>query len=113
MTEIKDFSAQELDMVQQTLKERYGHNVELELADVELRLDPIAYELTTCPALYWEMSGCHFVISKLGKMRYYAQFYYRGYEQFGTGIREFDDLFDCVTTLLRVQADHDLMKGQD
>ncbi|WP_455208097.1 hypothetical protein [Kaarinaea lacus] len=57
------------------------------------------------------MRDCHFVVSKPGKMRYYAQFYYKGSEQFGTGIREFDNLFECVTTLLRVQADHELSKS--
>lgn len=56
------------------------------------------------------MRDYHFVVSKLGKMRYYAQFYYKDSEQFGTGIREFDNLFECVTTSLRVQADHELSK---
>lgn len=57
------------------------------------------------------MRDCQFVVSKLGKMRYYSQYYYKGSEQFGTGIREFDDLFERVTTLLRVQADHELSKS--
>ncbi len=111
MTEIEDFSAQDMDISKQTLKERYGQAVEIQLADVELRLDPSAPELTACPAIYWEMRDCHFVVSKLGKMRFYAQFYYKGSEQYGTGIRQFDDLFECITTLLRVQADHELSKS--
>jgi len=111
MTDIEDFSEQDLDIARQTPKERYGKDVDIQLADVELRLDPAEKELVTCPAIYWEMGNCHFVVSKLGNMKFYTQFYYKGSEQFGTGIREFDDLFECVTTLLRVQADHELSKS--
>ncbi len=113
MSDIEDFSEQDQDIIRQTLKERYGKEIEIHLADVELRLNPVAQELTTCPAIYWEMDNCHFVVSKLGKMKYFCQFYYKGSEQFGTGIREFDDLFDCVTTLLRVQADYELSKRNE
>lgn len=111
MPDIEDFSEQDLDITRQTLKERYGQDVDIQLADVELRLDPAEKELVSCPALYWEMGECHFVVAKLGKMKFYTQFYYKGSEQFGTGIREFDDLFECVTTLLRVQADHELSQS--
>ncbi|WP_455221837.1 hypothetical protein [Kaarinaea lacus] len=54
MNEIEDFSDQDLDVAKQTLKECYSEDVEIQLADVELRLDPGAKELTTCPANYWE-----------------------------------------------------------
>ena len=113
MTDIEDFSVQDLDIARQTLKERYGKNVEVQLADVELRLDPVDKELVSCPALYWEMGKCHFVVAKLAKKKFYTQFYYKGSEQFGTGIREFDDLFECVTTLLQVQADNELSQSDD
>jgi len=105
-----DYSDEEVNVVKQTLKERYGEDVEVLLADAELRLDPGAQTLTTCPSLYWEAQQCHFVISKIGKQQYHAQFYYKGSQQFGTGIQTYDDLFNCVVTLLQVQADHELTK---
>ncbi|MBI4190255.1 MAG: hypothetical protein HY525_06915 [Betaproteobacteria bacterium] len=40
-----------------------------------------------------------------GADRYRSQFFYSVLEQFGTG-RDFDDLAECVTTTLRLQADH-------
>lgn len=112
MTSIPDFTDEDIQITQQTLKERYGRRMAVELADVELRLQPEDRTLTTCPALYWEDGECHFVVCKIGKQRYYCQFYYRGYDQFGTGIREYNDLFDCVVSLLRVQADHQLREQE-
>ena len=108
MTSIPDYTADEIRLVTDTLAERYGKPVPVELADVELRLHPDDRTLTTCPALYWEDKTCHFVVCKIPMERFYCQFYYRGYDQYGTGIREYDDLFNCVVTLLRVQADHQL-----
>jgi len=108
MGSLDAFSDAEIKAVEDTLKERYGKTVTTELADVELRLDPADRTLTTCPAIYWEDGECHFVVCKIRNNRFYCQFYYRGYDQYGTGIREFNDLIECVVTLLRVQADHQL-----
>ena len=110
MSDIEDFTDDEIKIVKATLLERYGKQVPVEQADTELRLDPTVPRLTTCPALYWEDSenGVHFVVCKLGKMRYHSQFFYRGNEQFGTGVQSYDDLHQCVVTTLRVQADHKL-----
>jgi len=111
MSSLDDFSDAEIKAVEDTLQERYGTAVATELADVELRLDPADRTLTTCPALYWEDGECHFVACKIRNNRFYCQFYYRGYDQYGTGIREFNDLIECVVTLLRVQADHQLKQN--
>lgn len=102
------FNQEEIKAVQDTLKERYGREVTTELADVELRLDPADRSLTQCPAIYWEDGDCHFVACKIQNNRYYCQFYYRGYDQYGTGIREYNDLIECIVTVLRAQADHQL-----
>lgn len=112
MSDPNDFTSEEIRAVELTLNERYGKPIKTELADVELRLDPAERELTSYPALYWEDNECHFVVCKIGKSKFYCQFYYRGYDQYGTGIREYDDLIDCVVTLLRVQADHQLKVNQ-
>ncbi|MGE0081184.1 MAG: hypothetical protein AB7U81_07800 [Thiohalomonadaceae bacterium] len=112
MKNIADFSPTERQLVSQTLFERYGRQVPLEDADAELALEPDSDELTTCPTLYWEERGAHFVVFKTGNSRFRAQFFYSEAQQFGTGKEEFDNLGDCLITLLQVQSDHERqMKG--
>lgn len=110
MSDIADFTEAELRTVRAALEERYGRPVEVELAESELRLNPHSFQLTVCPTLYWKVDDCHFVVFKTGASRYRCQFFYRVREQYGTGIEEYDDLADCVVTLLRVQADHELQR---
>ena len=106
MSAIEDFTDSELWIIRTTLEERYGKSIELMLADIELRLNPYATELTVCPAAYWDDQGCHFIVCKSGDSRYRCQFYYRVHQMYGTGVEEYDDLSECVVTLLQVQADH-------
>ena len=60
----------------------------------------------TCPAIVWMADGCNFVVFKVGDQRFRNQFFYRVNEQFGTGIDEYDNIGECVVTLIRLQADH-------
>jgi hypothetical protein len=106
MSRIADFSENEMWIVQSTLAERYNKEMNVQLADSELRLNPYSSELTPCPVAYWEKDGCHFVVFKTGDKNYRSQFYYRVHQMFGTGIEEYDDLSECMVTLLQVQADH-------
>jgi hypothetical protein len=109
---IADFSDSELKLVSHTLFERYGRIVALQAADAEIQLDAESELLSTCPVLYWEERGAHFVVFKLEDTRYKAQFFYNETTQYGTGKESFDNLGDCVITLLQVQADHEQeMKG--
>ena len=107
MSQIADFTDSELWIIKTTLEERYGEQVEPALADTELRLDRGMTELTVCPAAYWERDDCHFIVAKTGDGRYRSMFYYRNYQMYGTGVEEFDDLSECMVTLLQVQADHE------
>lgn len=43
--------------------------------------------------------------AKTGEPRYRCQFYYRVRQMYGTGEEEYDDLSECMVTLLQVQAD--------
>jgi hypothetical protein len=107
---VPDIDDAERWVVESALRERYGKRVETQLADVELKLSPQDEALTACPTLYWEERGAAFVIAKVGDGRYRTMFYYPGDfspEQYGTGRPEFDDLAECVTTVLRLQADHE------
>ena len=107
MLRIDDFTDSELWTIQSTLRERYGEDREVQLADSEIRLHSADRELTTCPAAFWEDGDCHFVVIKTGDRRYRSMFYYRLYQQFGTGIDEFDDLAECLVATLQAQADHE------
>jgi hypothetical protein len=103
---ISDFTDADRWVVETALNERYGRRVGVEPADSEIRLDPKSDAVTTCPTLYWQERGVEFVIFKVADDRYRSQFYYSLTEQFGTG-RDFEDLAECVTATLRLQADHE------
>jgi len=106
MSTIKDFSDAEQWAVSTTLKERWPkQDLDIQLADVEIKMLPHDRELTVCPAIFWQVGETSFIIIKAGDRAYRSQFYYRGYQQYGTGKAEFDDIAECVTTLLQVHAD--------
>lgn len=104
---ISDFSNEMQDYVAGLLEQRYDHAVELQLADIEVQLNPLEEKLTLCPALFWAERNANFVVYKVGENTFRTQFFYSPAEQFGTGIDEFDDLKKCVITVLQVQADQE------
>lgn len=103
---IQDFTEAELKLAGQTLLERYGHDVSIETGDAEIGIgdDP---DLTVCPVMYWKERGAQFVVVKTGDSRFRAQFFYSEAQQFGTGKNDFDNLGDCLVTVLQVQSDHE------
>ncbi len=113
MSEVSDITENEMWVVKSTLQERYDFDVELQIADSEIRLRPSDRTLTECPVFYWEVDGCNFVIFKTGDRKYRCQFYYRLYQQMGTGIDEYDNLAECITSLLQVQSDHEAKERGD
>ena len=113
MSNIPDFSKEEIKAVQDTVKERFHKEIAIHEVDTELRVNPGDRELTECPALYWQVNDCHFIIAKKADENYHCQFFYSVKEQYGTGIDEYHDIVECVTSLLRVQADHELSKDTE
>jgi uncharacterized protein YegP (UPF0339 family) len=107
MNQVPDFTETELWAIRTALNERYGKEVEIQLADSELRLNPESTTMTSCPTAFWSESGTNFVIFKIDEGEYRNQFFYRNREQFGTGREYYDNIAECVTTLLQVQADHE------
>lgn len=106
MAEIPDITDSERWIVQTTLRERYGRDLETQMADAEIRLHPSDRELSACPVIVWQDDeGCNFVIFKTGDRRYRCQFFYRIHQQMGTGVNEYDDLSECAVSLLQAQAD--------
>ena len=108
---ISDFSKEMQEYVAGLLEQRYGHKVDLQLADSELQLNPLYEELTVCPTLYWSERGAQFVVYKVGENTFKCQFFYSPAEQFGTGHDSYDDIETCVVTLLQVQADHESLSA--
>jgi len=107
MADIPDITDSERWILRTALAERYGREVAIELGDAEIRLRPSDRGLSVCPVVYWrDDEGCNFVVMKTGDRKYRCQFFYRGYQQYGTGVPEYDDLSECVVSLLQVQADY-------
>lgn len=102
-----DFTEAEHKLVSALLLQRYGKIIPMQLADSELQLGTAPEQLTSCPTLYWNERGAHFVVCKVADGRYRCQFFYSDTEQYGTGHDEYADLENCTTTLLRVQSDHE------
>lgn len=111
MSNVPDFTESEQQLISQTLKERYGKDVKSRLADVEIRISVADRTLTECPAVFWSERDTNFVVIKSAEKEFRCQFYYRGHEQFGTGHETYDELGDCVITLLQVQSDHERDKN--
>lgn len=107
MAPIPDITDTERWLIKTTLRERYGQDLEFQLANAEIRLHPADRELTTCPVILWQSAdGCHFVIVKSGERSYRCQFFYKAYQQMGTGTEEYEDLAECAVAMLQAQADY-------
>lgn len=107
MDTIPDFTEAERKRVSTILLERYGKIVPVQLADSELQLGAEPADLSLCPTVYWSERGAHFVLCKTGESRYRCLFFYSEAEQYGTGRDEYDNLDNCIRTLLQVQSDHE------
>jgi len=108
-----DISDSETWVIKTTLRERYDKDVEIQIADSEIRINPSDRDVTQCPVWYWQHENCHFIIFKTDTRRYRCQFFYRAYQQYGTGVREYSDITECVVSLLQAQADHDARERGD
>lgn len=101
-------------IIDSTLKERYGPAADLspEQTESEIRLHSSEREQTLCPVVYWKHKNCSFLIIKTGDKAYHCQFFYRVHQQYGTGIPEYNDITECVVTLLQAQSDHERDNNQ-
>lgn len=104
-SKIPDFTETELWTVRSTLKERYGRDIELQMADSEVTLGG-ADGMAWCPSLFWSAKGANFAVVKLGPKRFRAYFYYHPEHQLGTGIDSYDELGECMISVLQVESDH-------
>ena len=109
-----DFTDEEMNTIRVAVENRWKNEmVELHPADVGTKLSAYSNELTECPAIFWAHEHCNFILVKTGDNRYRCQFFYTPHDQFGTGINEYSEISEAVTSLLRVQADHEGMTHGD
>jgi len=112
MSQIPDFTGEEIRAIEDTLKEHYEHPVEPQCVDIDVHLYPDERELAGRPAAYREKDGCHIVLARTGDSQFDSQFFYGNREQFGTGKKYYHDLIDCLITAIGVQADDDLHRNK-
>nr|VFK32026.1 MAG: hypothetical protein BECKMB1821I_GA0114274_10299 [Candidatus Kentron sp. MB]VFK75674.1 MAG: hypothetical protein BECKMB1821H_GA0114242_102839 [Candidatus Kentron sp. MB] len=112
MTQIPDFTDDEIRIIQSAVNERYRKEVHLELADTECKLDPATTMLTSCPTVFWRERDANFVIIKTAMERYRCQFFGRDLDMYGTGREEYEDVTECAMNLLQAQADHARMLSE-
>jgi len=74
--------------------------------DSELQFGGDPSQLTTFPYLLLERARRAFHRAQDRRGGYRCQFFYSEAEPYGTGKDEYDNLDNCVLTLLQVQADH-------
>ncbi len=105
MPTIPDFSPTELHIIQSTLNERYGMSVEMHLADTEVALTPDDHEAALCPTVFWREDESNFFVFKTGEDHFRCQFFQNPSEVFLTDPFEFNNVGDCVITLLQLESD--------
>ncbi len=102
-----DFSDNEIDLIRDIVHKRYQKDVELHLADSEVKLDGRSEVLISCPTVFWHQRNCNFVILKVADEKFRTQFFYTPDEHYKTAISEYQDLTQCVQALLQSQSDHE------
>ena len=106
MKKIADFTAFEIETVQSTVNERFEKEMEIQFGDTEVRLNPDSTNMTICPIMLWKENDCQSMIIKQGPHAYRPHFFYEVTEVYGTGVDEYADMANCITSLLQTQANH-------
>ena len=107
MDSIPNFTPADIETVRQLVHQRYREEIEIQLTNSELMLNPKGEQQVDYPTLFWHVHGANFAVIRSGLNRFRCQFFYTPHDQHGTGRKEYDSLEQCVTTLLQVQANHE------
>lgn len=99
----KDFSKEEINIINKAIATRW-QEMDIHLADIEIARSAKDEKTIPCPAVVWETADCTFVVAKVDELAYKSVFYYMSTKQIDTGVNEFNDLQDCVITLMKVQS---------
>lgn len=86
-------------------KERFRRGIEPQHAVAGGRSSASDREPTAWPVIFRQAVDGNLVVFKTGDRKYRRQFFYKPYPQFGTGVREYDDLTERTVALRQAQAD--------
>jgi len=101
-----EFTDSELHYIRDLLRKHFHKEVEIQIADCDLVLEPGTGETVPCPAVLWHEENTNFVAFKVGMFRFRAQFFYTPHEQYATDNEEYTGLHECVTAVLDARSDH-------
>jgi hypothetical protein len=104
---IPEFTDSELHYIRDLLTERYHKEVEIQLANCDLVLEPGTGETVPCPTVLWHEENTNFVVFKIGMFCFRTQFFYTPHEQYSTDIEKYSELGECVTAILDARSNHE------
>lgn len=113
---IPDFTESELRVSATARIERYGEEVELQLADTEMQNmqnkqnNKDSNEKVDCPVIL-RHQGASFIASKMGEKRFPARYFYTPRKQFSAAEDGCAEVGDCLLAVPMVQADHQAQKA--
>ena len=108
MEPIADFDSDEMAIIQTVVDTRYRCPIPLNLADVEVQLEPSNPARQNCAAVHWLENDANFIVIKTGNERYRGQFFYSPSEIFPAERDEYKQPAECIHSLLKIEANHAL-----
>ncbi len=108
-----NFTQSEIDATKKIVDERWkDKNITVHLADIDYAKEGDETS-QPYPALVWEDKNTTFIVLKMGMLVYKSFFYYLKNKRYDTGVLEYNDLQECVTSLMQSQADLLLSKVKE
>lgn len=101
-----DYTETELKALQEALFRRYRQEIEIHLADCEVQPDLGIDDIVERPAVFWNALGCNFIVIKMDRNRFHGRYFYNPHEQLPQQHKEYSNALNCVSSLLRDEADH-------
>jgi hypothetical protein len=106
MSSIPGFSDSELHHVRGMLTQQVKKDVEIQLSNCGLTLAKNPGQPILCPTVHWNANGANFIVYKTGDSCYKTQFFYTPHEQYGPHAEEYNNLCECVATVMQAQSEH-------
>ena len=100
-----DFTQSELDTIQKHVDDRWREK------DHGVHLCDIEGDWKEQPGAVWEHKHYTFIVIKLGAFNYRSLFYFLRDKRFDAGVDQYNDLDECVDSIMKAQADFSLAKS--
>ncbi len=99
-----DYTDNELRVIHETLKKRFANEIEIHLADCEIKPDASTKQVEDRPAVYWHANHCNFIVVKLNSSQFQGRYFYTAEDDSGEGLQQYTNIENCVIALLDSQA---------